>query len=121
MLVNATIMSFGPLGGGGGGAMECVTPACLQCRKSTSAFHTFAAVVMLAFLIFAGYQRSRMHSEYGLEKGSGCCGEDSYLPWLCCWPFALCQEARTIDAMERDQQLVHGMHNPQAQPLMKTA
>ena len=123
VLSNLTIMDFHPIsvGGFGGGYQECVSPECLQCRKTSSAFHSAAGAIMLGFLIYAGYLRSRLHKEYGIEQSGGCCGEDSYLPWLCCWPFALCQEARTIDAMERDQQLVHGMHNPQAQPLMKTA
>ena len=123
-LTNVTMMDFHPAfggGGGGGGYKECVSPECLQCRKTSSAFHSAAGLAMFGFLIYAGFQRHRLHQEYGIERSGGCCGEDSYLPWLCCWPFALCQEARTIDAMERDQLLVHGMHNPQAQPLMKTA
>ena len=121
VLSNVTIMDFHPIsvgGFGGGGYKECVSPECLQCRKTSSAFHSAAGVAMFGFLIYAGYLRSRLHKEYGIEQSGGCCGEDSYLPWLCCWPFALCQEARTIDVMERDQQLVHGLHNPQVQPLL---
>ena len=116
--------NYGPQGAAAGGAAaapqgpvsQCVSPACLQCRASLSWMHSVGGAICFVFLIFAGYNRSRMHSEYGINKG-GCC-EDSYLPWLFCWPCALCQEARTIDDMERDGQLVHGMHNPQHQPLL---
>ena len=111
-------------GGGGGGAAaaptpsyECASAACSQCQAKYSWLHTTGGLICFAFLLFAGYNRSRLHSEYGIHKG-GPCFEDSYLPWLFCWPCALCQEARTIDDMERDQELVHGMHNPQQQPLV---
>jgi Cys-rich protein (TIGR01571 family) len=99
-----------------GPSNECVSADCLQCRASFAWLHTLGGVVCFAFLLYAGYNRSKMHSQYGIRKDG--CIEDSYLPWLICWPCALCQEARTIDDMERDKQLVHGMHNPLHQPLL---
>ena len=96
----------------------CTTDECRQCKSSMVWLHYFTAPVLFALLLFAGYNRSQLHAQYGIKK-EGC--EDSYLPWLVCWPCALCQEARTIDVMEREHQLVHGMHNPQSEPLLTKA
>ena len=113
---------------GGGGApagpappsMECVSADCQSCSQHiSSVIGPIVGFVMLAFIIFAGYMRNRLHKAYNIQKDQFCCVEDSWLPWLVCYPLALCQEARTIDVMERDQELVEGIQDPQAAPLMK--
>ena len=99
--------------------MQCVSAACLSCQsKQQATLLPIAFAILLAFYLFAGYLRQRLHNAYHIEK-DGCCGvEDSFLPWLCCSQCALCQEARTIDQMEREMALVHGIHDPQAAPLI---
>jgi Cys-rich protein (TIGR01571 family) len=98
----------------------CVTAACLSCQAHMSSITTpIVCIIVGGFILFAGYMRYRLHQAYNIQKDQICCVEDSWLPW---WFFpwcALCQEARTIDVMERDQELVEGIQDPQAAPLMK--
>jgi Cys-rich protein (TIGR01571 family) len=98
----------------------CVTAACLSCQAHMSSIVTpIECIIVGGFILFAGYMRYRLHQAYNIQKDQICCVEDSWLPWWFLPWCALCQEARTIDVMERDQELVEGIQDPQAAPLMK--
>ena len=82
-----------------GPVLTCTTPTCTACQVSFAPYFAAAGGVCLAFLAYAGYLRRRYHTEYNIEKGA--CGDDAFVPWLCCCVCAIAQEARTADFFER--------------------
>ena len=98
-------MNHGTGGGGGGGVAAAPGPACIsadcqRCEAGYQWLNWIATIVMFAFLAYAGYLRSQMRAQLGITGPALCCCEDNYVPWICCWPCAMCQEARTLQSFE---------------------
>lgn len=70
-----------------------------DCMHQFVSLQVVACMLPLLFLIYNGYLRSELKRRLNIASQPECC-EDHYLPWLLCPLCAMCQEARTLKAVE---------------------